>query len=263
MHIPKPASKKEYGEYASRLSRVRAAELEKPEHERDEALIKECGESILYCMEQMKTAPKDSKAGLRSKTVRRIIAAAAIVAVLLVSNVISFASGRALLFDSLYWNVKRFRLYGSEDYGPDYENGVAIPRENTVRCFESEEELRAFFGEELLLPGHLKGVYFVSATSEGEKGNAAIHCEYRVNKKKLILEIDTYDRGLDDILTELDLDSLEKYSMFYRWGVLIGESANYTFVSFEKRDGCYLLVGSQGTEILEDIARNMLLRSGK
>ena len=262
MHIPKPASKKEYREYASRLSRIRAAELEKPEPERDEALIEECGESILYCRREMKDAPKGSEGGIRGKTARRIIAAAAIIAVLLASNVISFASGRALLFDSLYWNVKRFRLYGSEGYGPDYESGVTVPREKTVRSFDSEEELKAFFGEELLLPGSLKGVYFVSATSEGERGNAAIHCEYRVNKKKLILEIDTYDRGLDDILTELDMDSLEKYSMSYRWGVLIGESANYTFVSFEKRDSCYLLIGSQGTEILEDIAQNML-RSGK
>lgn len=257
MHVPKPASKKEYGEYADRLLRIRAAELEKPEHERDEDLIGECDESILYCRRQMENERTGTRAGLQSKTARRLIFAAAIIAVFLLSNVVSFASGRALLFDSLYWNVLRIRL---DD--PDQNGGVVVPREKTVRSFNSEEELKAFFGDELLLPGYLAGVYFVSASSEGEKGNAAIHCEYRVNKKKLILEIDTYDRSLDDIMGRIELEAVDRYSITYEWGLLVGESANYTFVGFDNRENSYLLIGSQGTEILEDIAQN-LLRSAK
>ena len=159
--------------------------------------------------------------------------------------------------DQLQWNVRRVRIEDPEaDVGQWTET---VPRdESEKRTFSSEDALRAAYGSGLLLPGSFRGVYFVSAAAWGEPGNALIRCEYRVNKKPLILEIDSFSGA--------DSSSYDETSFYYprdftvrRFSrLLVGEGADCCFVYFINGGDQYVLTGGQGTGIVTDIAQRMI-----
>ena len=256
---PAPASGREYAQYAASLKKLRGEELDKPAGERNAALIEECERAELYCGQRLGELVSAKRSFPRGRRAKILLIAAAVIALLLFTNAVSFASGKALLFDSLYWNVKRFRV--EDDGTVNYENGSFAPRsEGEKHSFGSEEKLLDFFGEELLLPGSIKGVYFVSASSQGTADNALINCEYRVNGKKLLLSVDFCPRTDEEEIAS-ELLSKDEYSVEYRGGRMVGENDSIGFVYFMNGGSAYLITGSQGTEILEDMALRMI-RSG-
>ena len=269
MNIPSPATKYELKEYAAELRRLRRRERIKPAGKRDEALIEECSLSLNYCeqrLAELGAANASPVSGIRGP-VRWIAAAAAALAVLFAASAISFAYGRKTLSDAVQWNV---RHYYFEDDGKMYtyeeimRASVDIPRDELEkRSFDSEEALRAEFGEGLLLPGSLRAVYFVSAEAWGERGNALIRCEYRVNKKKLILEIDSFDREGEDVFGETHIVYDPNTVITYRNSRLfLGESPQSSFAYFDHGNEQYIMTGTQGADIIEDIAIK-LLSSGR
>ena len=261
MRIPDTATKKEYRAYAQNLRRTMNAELKKPEAERDDELIEECETSILYCEERLSAlgAGKKKHDPLSIKPLRWA-AAAAVVVLILGTGIVSYSYGRKALSDEVQWNVRRYWFDGN--YIKTYEEqGEMIPRnEFETRSFDSEDELRAAYGEELLLPGSLTGVYFVSATAYGEPGNALIRVEYRVNKKPLILEIDSYVHDDDDasFYSTLGFNFPDDFKTVH-WGrAYIGWNQDVCFVSFGTWNEDYILTGSQGVDIVVDIAEKMM-----
>lgn len=255
--LPPRVTERECAEYARELARIRDEELAKPEHGRDAALIEECGESLRY-FEKRRKELRRAHGRLGGRGVRTALIAA-VIALLLAANAVSFASGRAALFDSVRWNVRRYMPGGGED-GICYPE-ERIPRSGEKHSFSSEKELDEFFGGRLRLPGSFRAVYFVSAEAEGERDNALVTCEYRVNKSRLILVIDVYAEQREGALTVApELYSEDEYSRAYHYGgMMVGESGKYCFVSFDRGSDCYLLIGGQGREILEDIALKMIL----
>ena len=250
MRIPDAASRSEYKQYVRSLKGIIAEENKKPEPCRDEELIKECGETISYCEQRLFETSSRSKGSRMGKPVK-IALIAAIVAVLLTASIVSLASGRPLLFDSLYWDVERSTA--NDDGSPRFTE--TIPRRSgEIHEFKSEEELRAFFGDDLLLPGFLNGVYFVSASSEGDKDSAYIKCEYRVNKKPMLLAIDRISDVPEGVATENRILTDDEYAMAYRFGIIVGEGSECSYARFDSGSTCYLLVGEQGADIIEDIA---------
>lgn len=250
MRIPEGASRREYKQYVRSLKSIIAEENKKPEPCRDEELIKECGETISYCEQRIFETSSRSKGSRMGKPVK-IALIAAIVAAVLASSIVSLASGRPLLFDSLYWDVEHSVTY--DDGSPRFTG--TIPRKSGERHeFKSEEELKAFFGDDLLLPGFLNGVYFVSATSEGDKDSAYIKCEYRVNKKTMLLAIDRISDVPEGVATENRILTDDEYAMAYRFGIIVGEGSECSYAIFDSGSTCYLLVGEQGADIIEDIA---------
>lgn len=258
MKIPEPASKNEYRAYAARLRRVLRAELAKPESRRDGELIDECEKSALYCEQRLMElgCPRGKNYCVFSlKPVKWIAAAAALL--IIGSSVISYAYGRKALSDKVQWNVRRFSL---EDSGIWGDRGEEILRDETeTRIYASEEELRAAFGENLLLPGSLKGVYFVMAEAHGVSGNALIRCEYRVNKKPLILEIDSFDHGGSVSVGETHFYVPDDFTFSHKGEALVGRGPDRCFVYFRDRQGRqYILTGGQGEDIIIDIADKMI-----
>lgn len=251
MRIPDAASRSEYKQYVRSLKSIIAEENKKPELCRDEELIKECGETISYCEQRLFETSSRSKGSRMGKPVK-IALIAAIVAVLLTASIVSLASGRPLLFGSLYWDVERSTA--NDDGSPRFTE--TIPRRSGERHeFKSEEELKAFFGDDLLLPGFLNGVYFVSATSEGDKDSAYIKCEYRVNKKPMLLAIDRISNVPEGVVvTENRVLTDDEYAMAYRFGIIVGEGSECSYARFDSGFTSYLFVGEQGGDIIEDIA---------
>lgn len=265
MNIPSPATKYELKEYAAELRRLRRRERIKPAGKRDEALIEECSLSLNYCEQRLAElgAANASPVSGISGPVRWIAAAAAALAVLFAASAISYAYGRKTLSDDVQWNVRHFYF---EDDGKMYSyeemmrGSVDIPRDElTHRTFDSEEALRAEFGEGLLLPGSLRAVYFVSAETWGERGNALIRCEYRVNKKKLILEIDSFDPEDESVFEETHIQyDPRAFETHHNSRLFLGESPQSSFACFDHRNEQYILTGAQGADIIEDIAIKML-----
>lgn len=251
MRIPDAASRSEYKQYVRSLKSIIAEENKKPEPCRDEELIKECGETISYCEQRLFETSSRSKGSRMGKPVKTALIAA-IVAVLLTASIVSLASGRPILFGSLYWDVEHSVTY--DDGSPRFTE--TIPRKSGERHeFKSEEELKAFFGDDLLLPGFLNGVYFVSASSEGDKDSAYIKCEYRVNKKPMLLAIDRISNVPEGVVaTENRILTDDEYAMAYRFGIIVGEGSECSYAIFDSGSTCYLLVGEQGADIIEDIA---------
>lgn len=250
MRIPDAASRSEYKQYVRSLKSIIAEENKKPETCRDEELIKECGETISYCEQRLFETSSRSKGSRMGKPVK-IALIAALVAAVLASSIVSLAYGRPLLFGSLYWDVERSTA--NDDGSPRFTE--TIPRRSGERHeFKSEEELKAFFGDDLLLPGFLNGVYFVSASSEGDKDSAYIKCEYRVNKKPMLLAIDRISDVPEGVATENRILTDDEYAMAYRFGIIVGEGSECSYARFDSGSTCYLLVGEQGADIIEDIA---------
>lgn len=250
MRIPEAASRSEYKQYARSLKSIITEEKKKPEASRDEELIKECGETISYCEQRLFETSSRSKGSRMGKPVK-IALIAALVAAVLASSIVSLAYGRPLLFGSLYWDVERSTV--NDDGSPRFTE--TIPRRSGERHeFKSEEELKAFFGDELLLPGFLKGVYFISAVSEGDKDSAYIKCEYRVNKKPMLLAIDRISNVPEGVATENRILTDDEYAMAYRFGIIVGEGSECSYARFDSGFTSYLFVGEQGADIIEDIA---------
>lgn len=251
MRIPESASRREYKQYVRSLKSIIAEENKKPETCRDEELIKECGETISYCEQRLFETSSRSKGSRMGKPVK-IALIAALVAAVLASSIVSLASGRPLLFGSLYWDVEHSAAH--DDGSPRFTE--TIPRRSGERHeFKSEEELKAFFGDELLLPGFLKGVYFISAVSEGGKDSAYIKCEYRVNKKPMLLAIDLISvKPNAMVITENRVFTDDEYAMAYRFGIIVGEGSECSYARFDSGFTSYLFVGEQGADIIEDIA---------
>lgn len=251
MRIPEGASKREYKQYVRSLKSIITEENKKPEASRDEELIKECGETISYCEQRLFEIGSRSKGSRMGKPVK-IALIAAIVAAVLASSIVSLAYGRPLLFGSLYWDVEHSTA--NDDGSPRFTE--TIPRRSgEIHEFKSEEELRAFFGDDLLLPGFLNGVYFVSATSEGDKDSAYIKCEYRVNKKPMLLAIDRISNVPEGVVvTENRVLTDDEYAMAYRFGIIVGEGSECSYARFDSGFTSYLFVGEQGADIIEDIA---------
>ena len=269
MNIPSPATKDELKEYAAELRRLRRKEQIKPAGRRDDALIEECSQSINYCEQRLAELGAEKTAalsGFRSRA-KWIAAAAAALAVLFAASAVSYAYGRKTLSDDVQWNV---RHYYFEDDGKLYtyeeimRASVDIPRDELEhRIFDSEEALRAEFGEGLLLPGSLRAVYFVSAETWGVRGNALIRCEYRVNKKKLILEIDSFDSESKDVHGETQLQyDPHAFDTYQSSSLFLGESPQSSFAYFYHGNEQYIMTGAQGADIIEDIAIK-LIASGR
>ena len=263
MITPESATKKEYRAYAQNLRRTMNAELKKPEAERDDELIEECETSILYCEERLSAlgAGKKKHDPLSIKPLRWA-AAAAVVVLILGTGIVSYSYGRKALSDEVQWNVRYFNFEGN--FFPD-DNAVEITRnEFETHTYDSEDELRTAYGEDLILPGSLTGVYFVSATVHGEPGNSLIRVEYRVNKKPLILEIDTYlhdDDGLHHA-SETGLYYPDDFTLSDYGSAVVGSGPDCSFVYFQIKERKYILTGGQGTEIVVDIAKHMI-REGR
>lgn len=260
MNLPDPVTLDEYRELASSLKRRRRAELLKPRSKRDRELIDECDKTLLYCNQRiLELGGTASKTGVSIGAMRLSWAAAIalVIALIMATSVVAYASGRRALSDKVDWNIRRVLLNDEEDY----LNGMGrnIPRDELdEHKFTSESELRSEYGDDLLLPGSLKAVYFVSATAYGKPGNALIRCEYRVNGKPLILEIDSfYDEELEYYEVGMfrypdDFKAVHTYAMF------VGTGTDCSFAYFSKGRNHYIMTGGQGTDIIVDIAKRMM-----
>lgn len=258
MRAPEPATKKEYRAYADKLRHAMKAELKKPEAERDNELIKECETSILYCEERLSELGAGKKRVGFSVKPLRWVAAAAVVVLILGTGIVSYSYGRKALSDDVQWNVRYFNFEGN--FFPDDNAEEMTRNEFETHTYDSEDELRAAYGEDLILPGSLTGVYFVSATVHGEPGNSLIRVEYRVNKKPLILEIDTYlhdDDGLHHA-SETGLYYPDDFTLSHYGSAVVGSGPDCSFVYFQIKERKYILTGGQGTEIVVDIAKHMI-----
>lgn len=274
MKTPEPASEREYRAYIKKLRQEVRSELKKPPRERDEALIGECGETAAYCERRLSElgAGRDKRFYLNKRPLRWAAAALAAVLLLFGTGVVSYSFGRKALSEQVQWNVMHFRIKENGFRDPE---GEIQRNELETRKYDSEEALRAAYGEDLLLPGSLRGVYFVSAEVHGEPGNALIRVEYRVNKKPLILEIDRFDGELfgekpveirpephsDEsvrVMTEICLYYSDDFKLEHYNSMTVGKGRDSCFVLFSSRSDHYILTGGQGTEILVDIAENMI-----
>lgn len=261
MKLPDSVTLNEYRELASALKRRRRAELLKPRSKRDRDLIDECEQTLLYCDQRiLELGGSASKTGVPIGTMRLKWAAAIalVIAIIMATGVVAYASGRRALSDKVDWNVRRILIENEEDY----INGIMgreIPRnEQDEHTFTSESELRSEYGENLLLPGAFKAVYFVSATAYGKPGNALIRCEYRVNGKPLILEIDSFHGEEHEYYTESEFYYQDDFSFVRTSSLIIGEGTDCSFAYFSREMNHYILTGGQGTEIIVDIAKRLV-----
>ena len=267
MKLPDPVTLDEYKELAASLKRRRRAELLKPRSKRDRDLIDECEQTLLYCDQRILELGgeiRKSGASLGSVRLRWAAAIAVALALILATSVVAYAYGRKALSDQVQWNVRRILVENGDKLINRVETDISR-NDFDEHSFDSEESLRAEYGDELLLPGSITGVYFVSATAYGEPGNALIRCEYRVNKKPLILEIDSFkdeDHYVHEensyIYSEAWIHYPDDFDTVNRASLLIGEGPDCSFAYFSNGQNIYILTGGQGADIIVDIAKIMI-----
>lgn len=263
--IPPCAEEKEYREYSAQLRRSRARELLKPKRRRDNDLLDEIDSTLLYCRKRLdEIAPASRNRRQGRLRFSRIAAVAAVIALLLAVSTVSYAVGRKLLSKDVQWSVRHY--YFEDDgrmhtYEEVLRGSVDLFRDElNHHNFDSEDELKEVFEDGLCLPGSLHAVYFVSAEAWGESGNALIRCEYRVNHKPLILEIDVFDREGEGIYSETHLNYPKDFDLYNQNGnLIVGKGPESCFVYFDIGRAHYIMTGGQDPEVIKDIAQKMIV----
>lgn len=260
MKLPESATVKDYKELSAKLRRIRRAELLKPAKRRDRELIDECEQTLVYCNQRILELGGNiskSNVALGSGRLKWAVAIATVIAIILATGVAAYAAGRKALSDQVQWNVRRIKVENADDFWNRVETD--IPRDELdMHTFSSESELRSEYGEDLLLPGSFKAVYFVSATAYGQPGNALIRCEYRVNGKQLILEIDSFREEDIEYYSEGSIHYPEDFKTVNTSTMFIGEGTDCSFAYFFKGNNQYILTGGQGSDVIADIAWRMI-----
>ncbi len=162
--------RKELAELAEALLDL---EMEKPASERDDALADELAKTVLYEREQLAAENALGKAAESCGEKRRssapgawkklAVAAATLLLVFCLGASVAQAAGVRVWSAIVHWDANYLRL--------DYSGGTPQKKTSPTTTieyleFSSPEELKARFGEQLLLPAGAEGLEFISAYAQ-------------------------------------------------------------------------------------------------
>lgn len=156
---------KDHARLYARAKRLLEHELSKPSDKWDEALIRECEETMLCCAEMQKKLEGESEAkravpSLRAR--RALIIVLAVLAALLISSAIAQAAGFRVWSAVVHWDLDYLRVsYGGYYQDPPdagSQNGGKpdhpVPAEEKTEEYRlySVDDIRAILGDEALYP---------------------------------------------------------------------------------------------------------------
>lgn len=156
---------KDHARLYARAKRLLEHELSKPSDKWDEALIRECEETMLCCAEMQKKLEGESEAkravpSLRAR--RALIIVLAVLAALLISSAIAQAAGLRVWSAVVHWDLDYLRVsYGGYYQDPPdagSQNGGKpdhpVPAEEETEEYRlySVDDIRAILGDEALYP---------------------------------------------------------------------------------------------------------------
>lgn len=156
---------KDHARLYARAKRLLEHELSKPSDNWDEALIRECEETMLCCAEMQKKLEGESEAkrAVPSLHARRaLIIVLAVLAALLISSAIAQAAGLRVWSAVVHWDLDYLRVsYGGYYQDPPdagSQNGGKpdhpVPAEEKTEEYRlySVDDIRAILGDEALYP---------------------------------------------------------------------------------------------------------------
>lgn len=156
---------KDHARLYARAKRLLEHELSKPSDKWDEAMIRECEETMLCCAEMQKKleGEREAKRAVPSLRARRaLIIVLAVLAILLVSSVVAQAAGFRVWSAVVHWDLDYLRVsYGGYYQDPPdagSQNGGKpdhpVPAEEETEEYRlySVDDIRAILGDEALYP---------------------------------------------------------------------------------------------------------------
>lgn len=248
-----------------------------PLGKRDEGLIEECEQTMLYCrgeLDRMSRAAAEREAHPAFKRRRSWVTAFTVLAVLVVAATAAYAAGVTVLSQRAYVDGKSVRIdYGVEGTGlpeasagingvPDYylpagsNEGLLAPTH-----VSSEEELKSLLPEGMLYPGG--ELEFVGAELYGsDDAVEVIRAEYSLSGSRIIIEFDPTEDDVPGYWARSFFVS-DNYTLVYDReleGVacFMAKADGHSICDFKYGPACYTVMGSVEPEVLEGIVINML-----
>lgn len=224
---------KDHARLYARAKRLLEHELSKPSDKWDEAMIRECEETMLCCAEMQKKleGEREAKRAVPSLRARRaLIIVLAVLAILLVSSVVAQAAGFRIWSALLHWDAGYLSVEYPKptdavpDYVPDHGDQPVYDEEAEPVRFDSAVELRAYLDEMaarngepkegesqltpeldgpsaskkmILCPGSEYDGQFDHAQYIGDDYVKVIHFNYLFGGAPLIIDV-TYAESADD-----------------------------------------------------------------
>ncbi len=268
---------KEYERLYKKAERMLDKQVVKPAAKRDEALIEECEETMLFCAERMK-ALQPEKGEAAKRTLPRWLrlvgeTAAALVVLLAISVPVAQASGVNIWSALIHWNKNYLRIdysvNGDQDppkgeYRPN--NTVSVGYENEIKMisFDSEEGMREYLGSSFLYPYGMEGLEFISAEAmEDEDGVFGVEVEALYDGLPLKISGDLFWEGAEEeniactTIRRGSFDCVEK-KLINGAECVLASSKKQSLLMFYKNHGMYRLIGEPALEQLDFIAAEML-----
>lgn len=248
-----------------------------PLEKRDEGLIEECEQTMLYCREEldrMSRAEAERAAQPAFRRRRSWVAALSALAVLVVAATAVYAAGVTVLSRRAYVDGKSVRIdYSGEGSAlPEASAGVNGAPEYyypagsnegllTPTHVSSEEELKSLLPEGMLYPG--EELEFVGAELYGsDDAVEVIRAEYSLSGSRIIIEFDPTEDDVPGYWARSFFVS-DNYTLVYDReleGVacFMAKADGHSICDFKYGPACYTVGGSVEPEVLEEIVINML-----
>lgn len=182
---------RDYAKLYSRAERILDREIKKPKELRDDALIAECEETMLFSAEMERSlASEEARRGfVPSRGLKRgLVAAAAVILTLVIAATVAQAAGFRVWSALVHWDANYLRVdydgYGDDPFGtPDGDAKIPYSVTNNTRitCSSREELLSVCGGA--LVADELDGFEFVSANvlHNHNSDSFIIHSRYLYN----------------------------------------------------------------------------------
>ena len=282
----RPARVSEYRRLWAKADKLLDREIKKPSAKKDETLIAECVETMVYCDRQL--AELHAEAAHRAERkqssrytlwpknafARAAVAAAAVVLILGLGTAVTKAAGLDVWSALVHWDSDYLKIdyslreaQNDPPKGEYHEIPTALPGfEDIIEelHFVSEAELKAYFGSSLLYPYGLEGLEFVSASAlkDGETVNdleidvvfrgSLLHIDASINHENTPNESFAFqfiDSGSYDTVENVFINDTE---------CIVACSETSCLLSFAVTKNVYQIKGAVPAELIKDFAAEML-----
>lgn len=274
-------TKTEYESYAEKLEHMLDTEAAKPAGERDDELIEECMDTILYFRERASqncaAKPRAGRRWIKAAAACLLLAAAVLItAVVHPSRVSEASEGPLHLSADVYWEKDGIKLYfqpdswegipfytavpGAPEVTPDPDPNQGVNNPNYT--FFSEEEIRQHYGSRMLIPDMPEGYWLEKACFYENPPMVSLDLQYRCGLHKACVwgafSLTGEGRpcsslmGFQDLYTDVYEKRINGADCIFAIGKKRGSIAVITF-------DCdyYSIVGIRSIDTLEDIVYQM------
>lgn len=267
---------RDHEKLCARAERILDREIKKPLGKRDEALIGECEELMLYCAERQKVlsaeAAKSSPAP-RLKLRRIGVLAAVLLLLLALSATVAQAAGFRVWSALIHWD-RNYLIVEYSDHRSDPPAYTASPLSGThapvqigTPAVEKEvgsiDELIELSANKLLLPD-MEGLAFNGATAAVLEDFSDFHISYSLEGNDFVIKATILKVGeTHDSYSRIEQNG--PFKEVYEKNIngvdcIFGAGKKTGLCVFKVGNDLYDIFGSLSTEQLEAIAYSMLIR---